>query len=85
MFMAYHDGQPFNDNQLKPCPMLENPDALPEMVKKAGAHSTDPEEPEPVDHLRSKTVEYAKNWGPVADQLWEERKAELRAKYNLHD
>lgn len=85
MFMAYHDGQPFNENQLKPCPMLENPDALPEMVKKAGAHSTDPEEPEPVDHLRSKTVEYAKNWGPVADKLWEERKAELRAKYNLHD
>ena len=24
MFMAYHDGQPFNDNMLRPCPMLEN-------------------------------------------------------------
>ena len=26
MFMAYHDGQPFNDNHLLPCPMLENPE-----------------------------------------------------------
>jgi MoaA/NifB/PqqE/SkfB family radical SAM enzyme len=85
MFMQYHDNQPFNTNGFKPCPMLENPDKLPEMVKAAGAHSTDPESPEPVDHLRSKTVDYAKNWDPVADQLWEQRKAELRAKYNLHD
>ena len=26
LFMAYHDGQPFNDNMLRPCPMLENPE-----------------------------------------------------------
>ena len=30
--MAYHRGQPFNDNMLRPCPMLENPDKLREMV-----------------------------------------------------
>ena len=23
MMMAYHDGQPFNENMLRPCPMLE--------------------------------------------------------------
>ncbi|MFR8176953.1 MAG: hypothetical protein ACLVB5_07660 [Christensenellales bacterium] len=28
LFMAYHDGQPFNDNMLRPCPMLENPEML---------------------------------------------------------
>ena len=26
MMMAYHDNQPFNDNMLRPCPMLENPE-----------------------------------------------------------
>ena len=26
MMMAYHDGQPFNENMLRPCPMLENPE-----------------------------------------------------------
>ena len=28
IFMAYHDGQPFNENMLRPCPMLENPEKL---------------------------------------------------------
>ena len=41
MMMAYHDGQPFNDNMYRPCPMLENPQKLREMVEKSGAHSTD--------------------------------------------
>ena len=26
LFMAYKEGQPFNDNHLRPCPMLENPE-----------------------------------------------------------
>ena len=38
LFMAYHDGQPFNDNMFQPCPMLENPECLRSMVKKSGAH-----------------------------------------------
>ena len=34
----YRKGQPFNDNLLRPCPMLENPERLPEMVASAPAH-----------------------------------------------
>ena len=34
IFMAYHNNQPFNENMLRPCPMLENPEALRAMVKK---------------------------------------------------
>ena len=41
LFMAYHDGQPFNENHLRPCPMLENPEKLREMVHKSGAHPSD--------------------------------------------
>ena len=33
IFQAYRKGQPFNDNMLRPCPMLENPECLPKMVK----------------------------------------------------
>ena len=36
LFMAYHDGQPFNENMLRPCPMLENPEILRDMVKRTG-------------------------------------------------
>jgi len=70
MFMAYHDGQPFNDNHLLPCPMLENPEKLREMVHRTGAHSTDLQSPESVDHLCDKCVSYAQCWKPEAERLW---------------
>lgn len=73
IFMAYHDGQPFNENMLRPCPMLENPQCLREMVKRTGAHSTDPQSPESVDHLCDKCKAYAQNWAPTAEKLWENK------------
>lgn len=33
LFHEYYKGQPFNDNMLRPCPMLENPQALRKLVK----------------------------------------------------
>lgn len=70
IFMAYHDNQPFNENHLRPCPMLENPEILREMVKKSGAHSTDLQSPETVDHLCDKCESYAEKWTPSAEKLW---------------
>ena len=80
LFMAYHDGQPFNDNMLRPCPMLENPEKLRAMVKSSGAHSTDLQSPETVDHLCAKCDRYAAEWKPTADKLWVENRAEHDAK-----
>ena len=40
LFMAYRDRQPFNENHLRPCPMLENPEILQQMVHETGAKST---------------------------------------------
>ena len=71
IFMAYRDGQPFNRNMLRPCPMLENPQLLREMVKRTGAKSTDLQSPESVDHLCEKCEVYAKHWKPMADELWD--------------
>ena len=70
IFMAYHDGQPFNENMLRPCPMLENPEKLRAMVKATGAKSTDYEAPETVDALCDRTAPYAAAWQPTADALW---------------
>ena len=72
LFMAYHDGQPFNQNMLRPCPMLENPERLREMVRQTGARSTDYESPEDVEVLCDRTTPYAAAWQPTADQLWAE-------------
>ena len=71
LFKAYQAGQPFNDNYLRPCPMLENPDKLRGIIKETGAPSTDMASPESVEHLTAKCDEYAKDWAPVADKLWD--------------
>lgn len=76
LFMAYHDGQPFNENMLRPCPMLENPHILKEMVRRTGAKSTDLQSPESVDHLCSKCDAYADCWQETADELWNARNTE---------
>ena len=71
LVMAYHDGQPFNRNMLRPCPMLENPEKLRKMVADTGAHSTDPQSPESAEHLCAKCDRYANCWEPVSRELWE--------------
>ena len=74
LFMAYHDNQPFNDNMLRPCPMLENPEKLRKMVEESGAHSTDLESPEGAEHLCEKCDHYASEWKTKADELWKENR-----------
>ena len=50
--------------------MLENPEKLQQMVKETGAKSTDLQSPESVEHLCGKCEDYAKEWAPHADALW---------------
>lgn len=59
-----------NENMLRPCPMLENPERLRSMVKATGAVNTDYDSPESVDHLCDKTTPYADRWKETADKLW---------------
>ena len=72
LFMAYRDNQPFNDNMLRPCPMLENPEKLQEMVRETGAKSTDLQSPESAEHLCGKCEPYAAEWKEHADKIWAE-------------
>ena len=74
LFMQYHNNMPFNDNMLRPCPMLENPERLRKMVHESGAKSTDMTSPEPVDDLCNKTTPYAERWEKKADELWKENR-----------
>ena len=80
LFMAYHDGQPFNDNHLRPCPMLENPYELGRMVAESGAHGTDLVEPETPEELRCKTLPGAADWKPVAERIWHDEADPMHAK-----
>ena len=85
LFMAYRDRQPFNENHLRPCPMLENPEILQQMVAQTGAKSTDLQSPEPAEHLCGKCAEYAAHWKPWADKLWAEEKHPVHNYENYKD
>ena len=73
LFMQYYEGQPFNDNLLKPCPILENEGLLADMVKRADAHSTDLQEKESAEDLCAKCHDSIAEWTPVADRIWNDK------------
>ena len=80
LFMAYHDGQPFNDNLLRPCPILENRNMLAEMVERTGAHSTDLQAKESARDLCAKCSRSIEEWAPVAERLWSDPSDPMHAK-----
>ena len=71
LFMQYKENQPFNENHLRPCPLLDNKNRLAEMVDKSNADSTDLENPEDVYDLCAKCENAADSWKVVAEEIWE--------------
>lgn len=72
LFMCYHKEQPFCQNYLRPCPLLDNQHALENMVKESGAHSTDLAHPEDVSDLTAKCIPVADKWEQTANRIWAE-------------
>ena len=86
LFKAYQKAQPFNENHLRPCAMLENPKSLVKIVDSVKAKSPDLESPEGACHLCGKCESYAENWAPVAERLRKENpKQKLKPKGQLPD
>lgn len=62
--------QPFNENMLRPCPVLDNPGRLTQMVEESVAHSTDLQSPERACDYCNRCIPAAEKWAPVADEIW---------------
>lgn len=71
LFLQYQKNQPFNENQFRPCPILDNAPKIAEMVEAAGAKSTEYVDPEEVEDLVKKTIEYGQTWAKRAEVLWQ--------------
>jgi len=71
LFMAYKRNQPFSNNMLRPCPVLDNPGAISKMVAETGAYSTEMQHPESANELFDKTIAAAKAWKVKADELFD--------------
>ena len=77
LFMEYRKRQPFNHNHLQPCPCLDNPQQLRDMVKDSKALPTQLRDFETVEELTAKCDAAAAAWAPVADKLWSEKEATI--------
>jgi len=80
LFIQFHKNQPFNSNHLRPCPLLDNPGRLTNMIEATEAVSTDLKSPESVRDLCEKCAEAAELWRPISDELWERMPQEARDK-----
>jgi len=85
IFQSYRAHYPWNDNMLQPCPMLENPDILPEMVHESGAKSTQYTAEESVETLHDRVAGYAKEWAPEANKLWLEEHPTGKKVYDFEE
>ncbi|MEA4848334.1 MAG: radical SAM protein [Clostridiaceae bacterium] len=72
LFMQYRHNQPFNENHLRPCPLLDNPDKLKQMVHESGAKSTQFPDEESVDDLTDKCQSASVKWAEATKRLKEE-------------
>ena len=73
-FKELRDRQPYNDNLLKPCMMIDNPKVIREVASKTGAKPTD-KGAEMMLHdevFKNKLDKLAKDFDPLAEKAWKE-------------
>ncbi len=75
----------FDGNYLRPCPILDNPYRLEELVDKSGAYSTDLVHEESAHDLCAKCADAALAWYPVAHELWNDPNDEAAKSRANHD
>jgi len=62
--------QPFNQNHLRPCMIIDNPHMLREIVAKCGARPTHPGADNIVTTIAPQIDENARKYGELADEEW---------------
>jgi len=70
-FTAFRDAQPFSQNPLRPCPLIDNPQAIIDVVNAGGARSTHLANPESAEALANKSFERSREWEVKAEELLE--------------
>jgi len=78
LFKAYQSRQPFDQNLRRPCPLIDHPEAMGEMIKESGAHWTQVHTEENVDSFVARLQSYAEAWGEVAEELWQSEEQRLQ-------
>ncbi len=79
IFAAYQKRQPFSDNLLRPCPIIDVPQALRDIVKESGAHPThDGADGLFLEENARVLDEKAALWQRKADEIWHQTHQQAR-------
>jgi len=78
-FKAIRARQPYRQNLLTPCMIIDAPEVLREVVKKCNAYPTHPGAETIVTDLASALDKYSCDYHTIADRVWEEKWAGTRA------
>lgn len=70
LMLAYQKRQPFNMNHHRPCPLIDNPEMMVEIVRESGAYSTQVNADETPEEFAQKLKNYSDSWGRLADAKW---------------
>jgi MoaA/NifB/PqqE/SkfB family radical SAM enzyme len=73
MFRELRARQPYNENMLRPCMMIDNPHVIREVAKVSGAHPTDESAKAMLydENFQKQLEDYAEAFAPVAEDAWE--------------
>lgn len=69
-FRSFRRRQPYNDNLLRPCAIIDNPQVLREAVRENGAYPTHEGADSIITEFAGELDKYAKEYGKVADREW---------------
>ncbi len=71
-FKKFRAAKPFSHNFLRPCPIIDVPEALVKICAGNGVRSTHLQHPETAEQLAAKTIPLARKWEPMANSIHEE-------------
>ena len=72
-FMAFRKRQPYTENHLRPCTIIDNPQVLRDIVAETGAYSTHEGAETIVTDLAKQLDAYSCAYAKIADKVWEEQ------------
>ena len=71
-FMAFRKRQPYTENHLRPCTIIDNPQILRDIVAETGAYPTHEGAESIVTGLAKQLDAYSCAYGKIADKVWEQ-------------
>jgi MoaA/NifB/PqqE/SkfB family radical SAM enzyme len=71
-FREIRSRQPYLENLLRPCMLIDRPEIAREMVSRPGVYFTHPGVETFFNHLSESIDQYSSEYGAIADRVWEE-------------